>query len=68
MTEINQILKEKSGTTTKQMKIPAIFLKQLIGEYYINIKQLESKHCVKIQFNKNHVTDDCYPIHFMTNI
>lgn len=65
---LNQTYKENSGSIIKQFKIPAIFLKRVLGEYYCNLKNVEKKYQVKVQFNKKHITDDCYPIHFLTTL
>ena len=60
--------KENSGIIENSFKIPAIFLKRVLGEYYCNLKEVEKKYTVKIRFNKAFITDDCYPIHFMTTV
>lgn len=60
--------KENSGIIENSFKIPAIFLKRVLGEYYCNLKEVEKKYSVKIRFNKTFITDDCYPIHFMTTV
>lgn len=60
--------KENSGNVEKCFRIPAIFLKRVLGEYYSNLKAVEKEFNIKIHFNKNHITDDCYPIHFLTSI
>lgn len=60
--------KETSGTVENSFKIPAIFLKQVLGEYYRNSKYVEKEFNVKLNFNRVHVTDECYPIHFLTTV
>ena len=66
--KINKNFKENSGNIQKIFKIPAIFLKRVLGEYYCNLKEVEKLYSVKIHFNRAHITDDCYPIHFMTSV
>lgn len=61
-------LKDNSCYTENSFKIPAIFLKRLVGEYSQNIKNLEKDYNVKISYNKNHLADDTFPIHFLTLI
>lgn len=60
--------KESIGSVEKSFKIPAIFLKRVLGEYYTNLKAVEREFNVKVHFNKKHVTDDCFPIHYLTTI
>lgn len=60
--------KESIGSAEKSFKIPAIFLKRVLGEYYTNLKSVEREFNVKVHFNKKHVTDDCFPIHYLTTI
>lgn len=60
--------KESIGSVEKSFRIPAIFLKRLLGEYYMNLKAIEREFNVKVHFNKKHVTDDCFPIHYLTTI
>jgi hypothetical protein len=66
--ESSKNFKENSGNVEKCFRIPAIFLKRVLGEYYCNLKTVEKEYNIKIHFNKNHITDDCYPIHFLTSI
>ena len=66
--ESTKNFKESIGHVEKSFKIPAIFLKRVLGEYYTNLKQVEREFNVKVHFNKKHVTDDCFPIHFLTTI
>ena len=60
--------KENNGILENSFKIPAIFLKRVLGEYYCNLKDVEKTYSVKVRFNRACITDDCYPIHFMTTI
>ena len=60
--------KETSGTVDNSFDIPAIFLKRVLGEYYRNSKFVEKEFGVKLWFERMHVTDECYPIHFMTTV
>ncbi len=66
--KLNTKHKENSGNIQKKFKIPAIFLKRVLGEYFCNLKEVERIHQVKIHFNRSHITDDCYPIHFLSTI
>lgn len=61
-------LKDNAGFTENSFRIPAIFLKRLLGEYNQNLKNLERDFSVKINYNKTHTTDECYPIHFLSLI
>ena len=58
--------RESSGSIDNSFKVPAIFLKRVLGEYYRNSKYVEKEFSVKLGFERTHVTDECYPIHFMT--
>ena len=60
--------KENNGIVENSFKIPAIFLKRVLGEYYCNLKEVEKNYSVKVRFNRACITDDCYPIHFMTTV
>ena len=60
--------RENNGVIEKFFKIPAIFLKRVLGEHYTNLKNVEKEFHVKLHFNRIHITDDCYPIHFLTTI
>ena len=60
--------RETSGTVENSFRIPAIFLKQVLGEYYRNSKFVEKEFGVKLGFERVHVTDECYPIHFLTTV
>jgi len=60
--------KENNGLVENSFKIPAIFLKRVLGEYYCNLKEVEKTYSVKVRFNRACITDDCYPIHFMTTV
>lgn len=60
--------KENNGIVENSFKIPAIFLKRVLGEYYCNLKEVEKIYSVKVRFNRACITDDCYPIHFMTTV
>lgn len=60
--------KENNGIVENSFKIPAIFLKRVLGEYYCNLKDVEKNYSVKVRFNRACITDDCYPIHFMTTV
>lgn len=66
--ESTKNFKESIGSAEKSFKIPAIFLKRVLGEYYTNLKSVEREFNVKVHFNKKHVTDDCFPIHYLTTI
>lgn len=39
-----------------------------MGEFYSNLRNIEQQFLVKISFNKSHLTDDCYPIDFLTTV
>lgn len=60
--------RETSGTVENTFQIPAIFLKQVLGEYYRNSKYVEKEFGVKLSYDRLHVTDECYPIHFLTTL
>lgn len=60
--------RETSGTVENKFRIPAIFLKRVLGEYYRNSKYVEKEFDVKLGFERVHVTDECYPIHFLTTV
>lgn len=60
--------RETSGTVENSFRIPAIFLKRVLGEYYRNSKYVEKEFGVKLGFERVHVTDECYPIHFLTTV
>lgn len=63
-----KMFKENNGIVENSFKIPAIFLKRVLGEYYCNLKEVEKNYSVKVRFNRACITDDCYPIHFMTTV
>jgi len=65
---VNTNYKENAGNTIKVFKIPAIFLKRVLGEYYCNLKYVENTYKVKVHYNRAHITDECYPIHYLTSI
>lgn len=60
--------RESSGSVESSFRIPAIFLKRVLGEYYRNSKFVEKEFGVKLGFERAHVTDECYPIHFLTAV
>jgi hypothetical protein len=62
------VYRETSGTVENSFRIPAIFLKQVLGEYYKNSKFVEKEFGVKLGFDRVHVTDECYPIHYLTTV
>jgi hypothetical protein len=62
------VYRETSGTVENSFRIPAIFLKQVLGEYYRNSKFVEKEFGVKLGFERVHVTDECYPIHYLTTV
>lgn len=60
--------RENSGTIENSFQVPAIFLKRVLGEYYFNSKFVQRNFSVKLTFERAFITDECYPIHLMTNI
>ena len=48
--------------------MPALFLKRLVGDGYQRLKGFEREFNVKVTFNKAHLSEDVYPLHFLTQV
>lgn len=51
-----------NGFTTAAVKVPAIFLKRIVGEYQKNVHYLQSQYQVLLEYDKSYITDECYPL------
>ena len=60
--------KLKSGFTRAIVKIPAIFLKRVVGEYQRTVHYLQSQFQVDLGYDKSFITDECYPLKIECNL
>lgn len=60
--------RDNAGFTESSFRMPAIFLKRMLQEFMTGPKYLEKDLNVRIAYNRNHNSDECYPIHFLTLI
>lgn len=55
--------KKKKGFTEAVVRVPAIYLKRILGEFQKNIHHVENEFAVRTQFDKRFLTDECYGMH-----
>jgi hypothetical protein len=55
--------KKKYGFTEGVIKVPAIYLKRILGELQNNIHHVENEFGVRTQYDKRFLTDECYALH-----
>lgn len=60
--------KKSCGFTSAILKIPAIYLKRVVGEYQKNVHYINTTYQVRMIYDKRFITDECYPLHFTTDI
>lgn len=61
-------VRDSTGLTENSFRVPAIFLRRAIGEHLQVLRSLERDLGVKISFNKAHLSEDVYPLYFLTLI
>lgn len=59
-------LKDSSGFLEASFRLPAIFLRRVLGEHCQALRALEKEFGVRISFNRSHLTEEVYPIYFIS--
>ena len=60
--------KKVCGFTSAIIKIPAILLKRVVGEYQKTVHYINATYQVRMLYDKRFITDECYPLHMTTDV